>query len=1060
MKTIFATVCFVLVESHVASSEQSSAIFDVAGAKGIYKISPMASGPIKIGGTMYVELETDGQESSNSTEEMGDTLSLLKSVATENQRTSLQTSLAVPSEVDLSKEDVLFPKVVEAIDFVLNPENANAISRFLFGRAENPIDKIAKNSDLQNKLQRIKAKLEKICNQNQSEDKAAYLKKLRKLGLLFQEVSDLLQKEKFIGAFPQFIQGVAESISVIIVNDIAEDVLQRLKSKIEEKLRNTSDVTSLSGGVFVHSPKIANFPGMYAGGGVHATSRKTYGDSTLFQTSKGGGISMTGGLGSRVDSGFKAKIGLDVLATTMYTSVEQFIDSNGLANFGDAMSKAKKCLVETLNTHKRTQSISQILTANNDLKTMGDEVSSSRHELQRSETRGLLATRSIEIFLRMLGIVPRNVHIKLPHITGTELPMTKTSVQVKATLSAELSCIFDKMGLEVSASSTYSTTRAPRHYLALLNSDCSPIASWNAEDVEAAIGANKGYDHSEKYLSAIDNVPVADAVKGFMFHLSAYNDVLKELAQYEEKKSDIKQLGSDISELKKKIEQFKKSQRKKKGDGKGVKKDITALDKQLEDLNKKLKGLENECKQNEVAQNEQKVRKRTYESQLSPKFFFRSEGRLGVLKSSIVTFAKFRERAKTAQDLQSFEDAYQQLKTLESLLKFSKNKDSQSGAVMQKAESGSISKEISGMAYIGGGCSVSLRGKECSGSPFLSENRKSLTLEVDVPLSSLGGLQAIRGWVESKRTKLKGDESNSEEDSDSSDQESSRAIIIAKSAIRGHIANITHDVSYAANVGRGVIDGTNPQPKQGSGLLGHVANEIGMDKILEKAGEVAGIVSRQIPCRKIRAQFAYVEPHVLTEGVEHLPGKSSLISRNDSTWVTLYTESLLTKKLEKTVEVGAFLGAVKVGMSRETQVGDKTQTFGTDTMIHIASEFDKAQRGNLSTWNALKKAHSKELAKMLKNLVKDDSVILYELQGLYNDNLKNIGADAKLKKECSGIFRELLDNCEKYSQNNSHFQSAIDSLEKVLKFNYDHNSLVHFNRAFAPKEKSKSKTKR
>ncbi|MDR1366623.1 MAG: hypothetical protein LBJ13_01805 [Puniceicoccales bacterium] len=1071
---------------HVASSVKVSATSDTDGAEKICQIPPTTSELIKAKGAMrrvpnlrksqqLVDKgvkRADGlptKPSSLASTEKTEAKPTLSGSTTlpgsttaektaETQGAKLQTSPAMPSEIDLSKEDVLFAKAEEAIGFVLNPENAGKISRFFIGKSKNPIDEIARNPDLQNKLREIKTELEAIRSQSGLTDEA-HLEELGKLRLLLQEANNLIKEGKIDGVFPQFIQGVAEFINVSIVNRVAEETLQRLKPKIEEKLRNASDVISLSLGVFAHSPKTAGSPGAYAGGGVHATLTADHGKNTLFKTDIEAGISVSAGFGSKLDSGLRAKMELNAIFTTMYASVEQFIDFEGLADFEGFMFKAKKHLVGTLNDHGSVKAIaSQALFIDSDLKNMEEEASSARHELQSAERKGLLATGDIENFLRMTGMISHDIHVERSHITKTAPPMTKTSIQAKATLSAELSDVFNKMGLEVSASGTHSTVKAPRHYLALLNSDCSPNANLTAEEVKTAIDTHKDYDRSGVYVTDSEKVAAA-SVAILSSHLKDYNSVLQSLAKCENKKSDIGQLEGDIKQLKKNMEQLKKSQKKKKV---GQEESINQSKKQLEKLSKQLEELKKEYKEEKPARDELRARKKAYESQLSPKSFIRSEGRLGVLKSCIVTVAKLREHIKGEEGLHACEKMFQELKTLESLLEFSKNKDSRSGTVMQKTESGSISGEISGMAHIGD-CSVSVRGNECSGSPFLSENGKFLSLEVSVPLSSFDDLKAVGDWVKGGRTKLKEDGKSpaeepllSEENPDGSDHGGSMAVTIAKSAIKGPIANIIADVSHAKNVVSDVADGIGPLPPAKPGLMEDVAGRIGMDGVLKQAGEVVGITSREAPHRKVKAQLTYVEPNRSKAGeVRALPGKKSPILRDAPTWVTQYTESLSTKSSEKTVTVGGPVGSVKGGMSGETQVGDTVQTFGTDTASHIISEFDRAERGDLGTWNTLIETHPEELAEMFRNLAKSDSGILYELQGLYNANLKNVSGDAKT--ECAKLFKELLDNCDGFSRGEIDPQVALKSLEKVLKFNYDHSSSVHFNQAFDLKKKSKSK---
>ncbi|MDR1906786.1 MAG: tektin family protein [Puniceicoccales bacterium] len=208
---------------------------------------------------------------------------------------------------------------------------------------------------------------------------------------------------------------------------------------------------------------------------------------------------------------------------------------------------------------------------------------------------------------------------------------------------------------------------------------------------------------------------------------------------------------------------------------------------------------------------------------------------------------------------------------------------------------------------------------------------------------------------------------------------------------------------------------------------------------------------------EIKTQTIRIEPNAREQKhLKPLPGRPKLITRDTPAWIVQHSEITTTieSKTDLTIPGGAV--SAQVGMSGKTQIGQKTQQLGTDTMSYITSMFDKASRGNTETtqiWKSFRDNHKEELSEMLKNLAKDNSNILYELQGLYNANLKNIGADRKLGAECTELFEELLSNCQKFSEERIDLQTALTSLEKVLNFNYEHNSLVHFNQALATKHK-------
>jgi hypothetical protein len=133
-----------------------------------------------------------------------------------------------------------------------------------------------------------------------------------------------------------------------------------------------------------------------------------------------------------------------------------------------------------------------------------------------------------------------------------------------------------------------------------------------------------------------------------------------------------------------------------------------------------------------------------------------------------------------------------------------------------------------------------------------------------------------------------------------------------------------------------------------------------------------------------------------------------------------------------------------------TTTGQTIVKLGTNTISYILSKFNIWQIGinesggkTSTAWEVLKKNNQAAFAEILKNLAKDESGPFYELQCLYNDILKNVGANTDLGKQCAELFRKLLENCKGFSAGKIDLEPALASFDEVLVFNY--HSIKHLN---------------
>ncbi|MDR0715238.1 MAG: hypothetical protein LBF25_00420 [Puniceicoccales bacterium] len=638
-------------------------------------------------------------------------------------------------------------------------------------------------------------------------------------------------------------------------------------------------------------------------------------------------------------------------------------------------------------------SIEQLLDAGELQGTISEETSqklSKRSELQNAEKQLLSVMGSdVEGFLKMIGIIPLGTYVEWPHLTKAEAPMTSIAIGGELAMSAEVKS-FTKLGMKISKSYTGTTYRKSHSFLSLLDSDGHPADNLTAKDIKRIIG--KQYDFSKKLLgSLVENASVLAPIYILSGDLRGYVSVVQELAALEQSKNSKQE----------KLASLKKLQ-----DSKGIEK----LKQEIKKLKQGIKEL--------------KERKHGYESRLSPHHTLTSEGRLGVLKTYIVTAAALSQYAKTTEEIALCKKMFLELKKLESLLEFSKDEKSRSGTFIKNANHSLTTSGISGTMKVDK-CSITCDYNEYSDSPFLDENGRYLSFTVTIPSSSIGSatIQTIKDHM--SRKALTGEEFGDR--------------------IAGDIKHIATDA----------LNWTETLESLGQEI------DLPDESPLKIGPSLSGST-------KISAQSMWIEPNSDQQSsLKPLPGKELMVRDSPQLVSQFYKASASIKVGVK----GAIKGVptpipgVTVGGSvsaSHTTTGQVIVKLGTNTISYVLSKFNTWQRGvNESegktsiAWERLKKNNQDAFAEILKNFAKDGSEPFYELQGLYNDILKNVDADTSLGVQCTELFEKLLEHCKKLSEGTIDLPTVLASFDEVLAFNYHHSFLPHLNEAFSLHKTSK-----
>ncbi|MDR1435094.1 MAG: hypothetical protein LBI77_01680, partial [Puniceicoccales bacterium] len=589
-------------------------------------------------------------------------------------------------------------------------------------------------------------------------------------------------------------------------------------------------------------------------------------------------------------------------------------------------------------------------------------LSISRKELHRKEKELRRNFKDIEGYLKMLGILPIDVTIELPPNTKKGKEITRKDLTGKISVSAKA---FESLGFTISKSISGMSYQKISPYLSLLNDDCSPANNLTAKDIEEIIG--KKYDFTGKIFEF--------SQKG-----SSLNDRSTEFSKLFE---DTIAMDSILYALL--------------GDLRGyvsVLQDLAATKNSAEELTK---------------------RKHAFEARLSPSptsSFKGRRGRLGVLKTFIVTVANLRQYADSEEKIASFQKIFLELRKLAAHLEFSKRKKSRKGTFSQESAYGRNNGFSATNTILLAGltaCEIEYTYDNVSGSPILEENGETQSISIKLPLALMepkvitGINNYLQNWLTDKDEKIQTLKNGII---------SALGIYLTKEPLDLTSLGLTKDFTPFISCSTKIN-----------------TNYLKIDK-----------KSKQKP----------------------LPGQEKCISK-ESYWAHLFYQRTKTIKLGAKAKVPT--GPVKITGNVSKQTSTTARDLGTNSIAYPLSrfnvwqmEFGNNEKGKISlAWEGLKNNNKNVFSEILRNLAKENSPVSYELQCLYNDNLESIKSSKskkKLEKKCQKLFKTLVDACKNFSQNGNNYQEALDALDKVLKFNYQHSFLPHFNGAFSLHQES------
>lgn len=195
------------------------------------------------------------------------------------------------------------------------------------------------------------------------------------------------------------------------------------------------------------------------------------------------------------------------------------------------------------------------------------------------------------------------------------------------------------------------------------------------------------------------------------------------------------------------------------------------------------------------------------------------------------------------------------------------------------------------------------------------------------------------------------------------------------------------------------------------------------------------------------------------ENLKALPEQNETIIKLDDEWVL---------KLVKRVDSGFAklnLNAADVAkVNASARVGRASSVIGTDTFSFITKRYnvfeaglnDKLNNKENNLWDQFKKNQEIGIKEMLINISEKNKNIRYELQEMYNDIMKNISNDSKLKvsKKNSLLdkvdkeFIEFINACDKFKEKDTqeNFETASKALDKILNLSYLYSYLPELNR--------------
>lgn len=313
----------------------------------------------------------------------------------------------------------------------------------------------------------------------------------------FEELEDiyfLLKQDKNIGetnAFSKFVKGMINIYQVEIARSLAEEIMARYRTSIEDKFITTREASSAGTGAVATNGVVS------AGASASYHTDEGSSDTSFYTINVGKGARLSVGFGL-VGAGFELGAGVDETKSAIFYSLEQLLDSGEVST---NVLSAKE-LKQTLKSRKKMQ--------------------------DREKELLSIFGKDVEGYLKMIGKIPVSVYLEWPKLTKASPSEEATNVSKQ--LDASVS-VLKTAGLNVIVNDDVKTWKRPSGYMTLVSEDCSPSDGLTAVDIVEFLG--KQYDISETFGGKSD-VNVLPIILG---DIRAYNSVLNILA---ENKSDKK----------------------------------------------------------------------------------------------------------------------------------------------------------------------------------------------------------------------------------------------------------------------------------------------------------------------------------------------------------------------------------------------------------------------------------------------------------------------------------------------------------------------------------------
>lgn len=375
----------------------------------------------------------------------------------------------------------------------------------------------------------LKTVLEKYLNEPQSEYAKNYIKKLyitldncinsnlensmrvEILKQLSHLISCIKQNNNNEPPFLNFLKSMMNAYKVYISRKVAQDVLEKNRSKINTLISSKSYSNEFSASVS------ANTSGIKIGSDVSFAQNEGADENSLYRIDREGNIRIS--FGGEIDKILEAEVAgnFGVTSSIIFYSLEQYLDSEG----------------------KNTSVLIRSETVNNIIK--------ARKEMQKTEKLLLSGFKFyIEGYLKSYNIIPDMVYVEWPHIT--RIPYNYKAYSVKGGLDVTASAL-DSVGVSIRGTKENVVKIRSNPYLSLILDDCSPTDNLKARNIRKFFSKtykHKGKKRNENMYRTVkhlidkhqNNLAILYLILG---DLRQYNSVLSIISAQEGKKTNSKE---------------------------------------------------------------------------------------------------------------------------------------------------------------------------------------------------------------------------------------------------------------------------------------------------------------------------------------------------------------------------------------------------------------------------------------------------------------------------------------------------------------------------------------